>query len=162
MEDVFLGAANGTSCDFFRRIVMESADAVVAATLDQKVVLFNPAAEEMFGYSREEMLGKSLDTLMPHKYRSDHAAKVKSFHRKGSQARYMGDRKSHLTGLSKNGIELMLGATILTVETDRGPIMVAMLRDIGKRIEYQNELARLASADPLTGQLNRRAFLDLV
>ena len=160
MNDLFLDAKSSDTCDFFRRIVMESADAVVAVTLDQKVVLFSPAAEEMFGYSRDEMLGKSLDTLMPHKYRNDHAAKVKTFHRKGSHARYMGDRKSHLTGLSKSGRELMLGATILTVETSRGPIMVAMLRDISERIEHQNELARLANADPLTGQLNRRAFLE--
>ncbi|MBU4528030.1 sensor domain-containing diguanylate cyclase [Hoeflea sp.] len=160
MTDVFLDAEGESSCSFFRQIVMESADAVVAVTPDQRVVLFSPAAEKLFGYSRDEMIGKPLDKLLPQRYRSDHAAKVEEFHSKGTSARYMGDRKSHLSGLRKDGTELLLGATILTVTTERGPIMVAMVRDISERIMLQNELVRLASADPLTGQLNRRAFLE--
>lgn len=160
MKDMFLDAENSGSCNFFRQIVMESADAMVAVTLDQKVVLFSPAAEKLFGYTRAEMLGKPLDALIPYQSRSDHAAKVNEFHRNGSQARYMGDRKSHLTGLCKDGTEVMLGATILNVATDSGPIMVAMLRNITERILLQNELTRLASTDPLTGQLNRRVFLE--
>lgn len=160
MTSVFLDAESSDSCSFFRQIVMESADAVVAVNLDQDVVLFSPAAERLFGYSRDEMVGKPLDTLMPHRYRSDHAVKVDEFHSKGNSARYMGDRKSHLTGLRKDGTEVILGATILTVATGRGPVMVAMLRDISERITLQNELTRLASADPLTGQLNRRVFLE--
>ena len=160
MTDMFLGAESDSSCSFFRQIVMESADAVVAVTLDQKVVLFSPSAQKLFGYSRDEMIGKPLDTLMPQRYRGDHAEKLEEFHSKGSSARYMGERKSHLSGLHKDGTELLLGATILTVTTERGPIMVAMLRDISERITFQNELTRLASADPLTGQLNRRAFLE--
>lgn len=160
MADVFLDAESDGSCSFFRRIVMESADAVVAVTLDQKVVLFSSAAEKLFGYSGDEIIGKSLDMLMPQRYRSDHASKVREFHGKRSNARYMGDRKTHLSGLHKDGTELLLGATILTVNTERGPIMVAIVRDISERIMQQYELARLASSDPLTGQLNRRAFLE--
>lgn len=160
MTDMFPDAENIGSCSFFRQIVMESADAVVAVTLDQNVVLFSPAAEKLFGYSRDEIMGKPLNMLLPQRYRSDHAAKVTEFHHEGNRARYMGDRKSHLIGLRKDGTEPMLAATILTVTTERGPIMVAMLRDISHRITLQNELTRLASADPLTGQLNRRAFLE--
>lgn len=158
MNDDFLDVEGDSSCRFFRQIVMESADAVVAVTLDQKVVLFSPAAERLFGYSRDEMIGKPLDTLIPQRSRIAHAAKVGEFHSKGTGARYMGDRKAHLGGLRKDGTELILGATILTATTERGPIMVAMVRDISERIIQQNELARLASSDPLTGQLNRRAF----
>lgn len=160
MEDIPLDADCRDGGEFFRRIVMESADAVVAVDRDQKLVLFSPAAEKLFGYSRDEIIGKPLDTLLPHRYRSGHAAKVNEFHSKGSPARYMGDRKSHLVGLNADGTESMLGATIVTVPTDDGPIMVAMLRDIGERIKMQQELAHMASADPLTGQLNRRAFLE--
>ncbi|WP_269386467.1 sensor domain-containing diguanylate cyclase [Hoeflea alexandrii] len=159
-EDMPLDAGARESGEFFRRIVMESADAVVAVNRDQKLVLFSPAAEKLFGYSRDEIVGKPLDTLLPHRYRSGHAAKVNEFQSNGSPARYMGDRKSHLLGLHADGTEVMLGATILTVATDDGPIMVAMLRDISERIKLQQELAHMASADPLTGQLNRRAFLE--
>ena len=160
MSDTLLDHDGDGSGEFFRHIVMESADAVVAIDLMQRIVLFNPAAESVFGYRREDILGKPLETLLPHRFRKCHAGKVEEFHAQQSPARYMGDRKSHLVGLCADGTEVMLGSTILTVATPQGPVMVAMLRDISERIRLQTELARLASADPLTGQLNRRAFLE--
>ncbi|MEP3436467.1 MAG: sensor domain-containing diguanylate cyclase [Hoeflea sp.] len=160
MKDAFQDEKSGISGEFFRQIVMESADAVVAVDLDQKLVLFSPAAEKLFGYSSGDILGKPLDTLLPHRFRKGHASKVREFHTTNSPARYMGDRKSHLHGMRADGTEVKLGATILTVTTANGPVMVAMLRDISERIHLQDELTRLASADPLTGQLNRRAFLE--
>lgn len=159
LNDIFDG--DGSACgSFYRQIVMESADAIVAVNPDHKIVLFSPAAEAMFGYSSDEVVGQSLDILLPEKYRSGHASKVKNFRDRGTAARYMGDRKSHLIGQHRDGSEVIIGATILTAKTEAGPIMVSILRDIGKRIELQEELARLANGDPLTGQLNRRAFLE--
>ena len=153
MKDLFLDAEGGGSRDIFRLIVMESADAVVAINSDQKVVLFSAAAEKLFGYSSDEILGQPLGMLLPQRYRSGHAAKVNDFHRGGNRATYMGDRKSHLAGLRKDGAEVMLGATILTVTTARGPIMVAMLRDISERIKLQvdlftNNIRDLEGVDP--------------
>ncbi|MFZ2102160.1 MAG: sensor domain-containing diguanylate cyclase [Oricola sp.] len=149
----------GHSPDFFRRIVLESADAVLAIDADQRLVLFNPAAESLFGYARAEILGKRLEMLLPPRFREGHAGKVSGFHGKGEHARYMGDRKAHLVGMRADGTEVMLGATILTVENNGRPQMVAILRDISERVMFKNELERMASVDPMTGVLNRRAFL---
>jgi len=152
-------AEDARSPEFFRRIVMESADAVVAIDRNQDIVLFNRAAEEMFGQERETVLGRPLESLLPPRARHGHAGRVAAFRDKGEQARYMGDRNSHIVGLHADGSEIMLGATILTVECDEGPYMVAILRDMSERIRLQTELERLASVDPMTGLLNRRAFL---
>jgi diguanylate cyclase (GGDEF)-like protein/PAS domain S-box-containing protein len=152
-------AENGRSSEFFRRIVMESADAVIAVDAEQKLVLFNHAAEQMFGREREAFLGRPLDELLPPQFRKGHAGKVKAFRDRGERARYMGDRNSHIVGMRADGTEILLGATILTVECEQGPYMVAILRDISERIMFQNELERMASADSMTGVLNRRAFL---
>lgn len=152
-------AEDGRASEFFRRIVMESADAVIAIDGEQRLVLFTPAAEHMFGYAREAILGRPLDDLLPPKFRAGHAAKVKGFRDKGEQARYMGDRNSHIVGLRADGTEIMLGATILTVGSEGERLMVAILRDISERITFQTELERMASVDPMTGVLNRRAFL---
>ena len=152
-------AEDERSPEFFRRIVMESADAVIAIDSEQKLVLFSPAAERMFGYTREAILGRPLEDLLPPKFRDGHATKVTAFRDKGEQARYMGERNSHIVGLRADGTEVKLGATILTVGGERESYMVAILRDISERIMFQSELERMASVDPMTGVLNRRAFL---
>lgn len=154
-----LDAEDEHTCLFFKRIVSESADAVIAVDADQKVVFFNASAERLFGYSREEVLDKPLDTLLPLRFRAGHADKVRHFQSGDLHARYMGDRKSHIVGLRSDGTEVMLGAAVLKVENDGQTYMVAIARDISERVRLQEELTRMASADPLTGALNRRAFL---
>jgi diguanylate cyclase (GGDEF)-like protein/PAS domain S-box-containing protein len=148
------------STEFFRQIVMESADAVVAVDHNRKIVFFSPAAEALFGYRCDEVLGNPLEMLLPVRFRSAHPGQLEQFHRDHDPSRYMGDRKSHVLGLRKDGSEVFLGATITKFQSGAEPYMVAILRDISKRITLQEELERLASVDPLTGALNRRAFLD--
>lgn len=147
------------NCEFFEQVVMESADAIIAVDSRQNLIFFNPAAEQIFGYLREDVLGKSLEVLMPPRFRHGHAAKVNDFQKNRNEARYMGDRKSHIIGMRSDGTEVPLGASILKVMKDGQPCMVAIVRDISARVNLQQELTRMASIDPLTGALNRRAFL---
>jgi diguanylate cyclase (GGDEF)-like protein/PAS domain S-box-containing protein len=149
----------GRSADFFRQIVMASADAIVAVDGNRKLMFFSPAAEELFGYRSSEILGYELETLMPPRFRAHHPALVDGFLQAAEAARYMGNRTSHVLGLHKDGREIPLGITITKIgDGEQG--FVAIVRDLSERIRHEQELNRLANVDPMTGALNRRAFLD--
>ena len=71
--------------------IIESAmDAVITIDHEQRVTLFNHAAEQMFGYGSDEIIGKSLDTLVPECFRQIHTRHVGQFRDKGVTTRRMG------------------------------------------------------------------------
>ena len=162
MSDSFFRDGSKLSAAFFRQIVEDSADAVIAINTDERVVFFNSAAGQLFGYSKEQVLGQPLEILLPHRYRAGHSADVTGFLNSGAHAKYMGDRHSHIVGLRADGVEIKLGASIVLVNPGEERFMVAIVRDISERLELQERLALAASTDPLTGVFNRRAFLATV
>lgn len=62
-----------------RRILQDASDAIVAVDRARSLVLFNTAAEEMFGYLAEEVLGLALETLIPPRFAAQHPAHVSGF-----------------------------------------------------------------------------------
>ena len=73
----------------------------------------------------------------------------------------MGDRKSFIVGRHADGHEIKLGASIVRVHNGNGYVYAAILRDVSWRIELLDDLSEQARLDPLTGQLNRRSFLEI-
>src|ERR1043166_5064348 len=63
----------------FRSLAQTAKDGIICADMNGHITFFNTAAEEMFGYSSNEILGKSLQRLMPQKYRKKHADGLKRF-----------------------------------------------------------------------------------
>ncbi len=162
MSDLYFNDANHHSAAFFRQIVEDSADGIVAIDSDERLVYFNRAAEQLFGYPKEKVLGQPLEVLLPPRYRAGHGASIAGFLGGGARAKYMGSRHSHITGLRADGTEIRLGASIVAITPGEGLFMVAIVRDIGQRLELQERLVQAASTDPLTGALNRRAFLAIL
>ena len=162
MSDLYFNDQSNHSAAFFRQIVEDSADAIIAIDSNERVAFFNRAAEQLFGYPKEKVLGQPLEMLLPPQYRAGHGASVAGFLSGGARAKYMGDRHSHIIGLRADGTEVRLGASIVAITPGEGLFMVAIVRDISERLMLQDQLARAASTDPLTGMLNRRAFLATV
>lgn len=142
----------------FRAIVAEAADAVVGINTDQRIVIFNRASELMFKLSVEEAIGQPLTILIPEEFRKKHNKLVHGFRSTKQKSRYMGERGSHLMALRSDGSQFPAAVSILSLESETGPITVALLRDITERISFLEEQTRLASIDSLTNTLNRRAF----
>ncbi|QQP90418.1 diguanylate cyclase [Skermanella sp. TT6] len=134
-------------------------DAVVSVDAGQRIVLFNPAAERMFGYRSDEILGEPLSRLVPEQSRDRHSAHFADFLRNAVTAQVMADRPE-VSGRRRDGTGFPVEISLSRSEGPEGPIFTAMIRDITGRKRTEAELTLLATTDPLTGIANRRHLLD--
>ena len=74
-----LAHAAQESSNQLKAMVSSAMDAIVTIDSDRRVVVFNPAAQTMFGYSEEQIRGKPLDMLIPERFRSVHERNVAAF-----------------------------------------------------------------------------------
>lgn len=133
-------------------IVASAMDAIISIDSDQRIILFNAAAEEIFGWKAEEMAGQPLTRLIPTRFRPAHAAHVRAFERTGTSTRRMG-ALGEVSGLRANGEEFPIEASISQVEIAGNRIFTVILRDITerKRVEEQMRLADAALATAANG-----------
>ncbi|MDO8756123.1 MAG: PAS domain-containing sensor histidine kinase [Polaromonas sp.] len=125
--------------------VLDSAmDAIITVDEKQNIVLYNRAAEEIFGWPRQEVMHQSLQRLIPGRFRQEHAGHVERFGATGVTSRRMGTRNV-VYGLRANGEEFPLDASISHLDTPNGPLFTVILRDITGRLQAEVEHARLAA-----------------
>ena len=113
-------------------------EGIILVNKEQKIVATNSAADEMFGYAKEELLGKPLETIIPARYRGNHSQHVSSFIEK-SEKRSMG-RGRDLNGLRKNGKEFPVEAGLNPFELYGGTYVMALVTDITERKNYTRKL----------------------
>lgn len=125
--------------------VVESAmDAIITIAADQRIELYNAAAEAMFGWPEAEALGMPLETLIPQRLRDAHAAEVLAFAASGATTR-TGAKPGSLIGLRRNGEEFPIEASISRAEVSGRMLMTVILRDVTARKraeEHQSLLLR--------------------
>ena len=120
--------------------ILESAmDAVIAIDEAQNVVLFNQAAEAMFGCTRAEALGRSLERFLPERFRGVHRSHVHAFGSSGITTRRMG-HNTVLLALRANGTEFPIEASISKSGGTGGHLYTVILRDITLRIAGEDAL----------------------
>jgi PAS domain S-box-containing protein len=122
-------------------IVNSAMDAIITVDDDQKIVLFNPAAEQMFGHDSAEAVGCPLDRLMPKRFQSEHAEHIGSFGQTNVAARRMG-LLGTVWGTRSNGEEFPLEASISRIELSDKNYYTAILRDVTARKEAEDAVAR--------------------
>ncbi len=126
--------------------VLDSAmDAIITMDGQQRITLFNGAAEKIFGWPRDQVLGQSLDKLMPPRFRSGHAQFVDRFGRTGVTSRRMAGL-TVVHGLRADGQEFPLDASISQLDTPQGKLYTVILRDVTERVKAQEERTELAAA----------------
>lgn len=119
-------------------------DGIISVDDSQRIVLYNRAAERMFGWTPEEIRGKPLDLLLPERYRGGHAQQVRRFGATGTTSRRMGDN-TVLYALRKNGTEFPIDASISQLQTPEGKLYTVILRDVTERVRAREELAAFAA-----------------
>ncbi|MDP3825137.1 MAG: PAS domain-containing sensor histidine kinase [Polaromonas sp.] len=125
--------------------VLDSAmDAIITVDEQQKIILYNRAAEKIFGWPQQEVMHQSLQRLIPGRFRQGHAGHVERFGTMGVTSRRMGTRNV-VYGLRANGEEFPLDASISQLDTPGGKWFTVILRDITGRLLAEDEHARLAA-----------------
>jgi PAS domain S-box-containing protein len=125
--------------------VIESAkDAILTIDEEQRILLFNGAAEKMFGCEASEVLGHSLDRFIPERFRAAHARHIHRFGDTGVTTRGMG-AIGQLWGLRTDGTEFPIEASISQTEAGGRKLFTVILRDITERKQADEVRERLAA-----------------
>lgn len=121
----------------FRAILDTATDAVLSINENHRIILFNNAAQRIFGYSREEVLGADLNLLIPPKY-GDHQRHVRRFLER-RESEIVGKTIS-LTGLRKNGEEFPIDLSLSFLEMEDGVTFTAIIRDVTEHRQLERKL----------------------
>ncbi|WP_065202770.1 EAL domain-containing protein [Chromobacterium subtsugae] len=146
-------------------MIRSAMDGVISIDAGQRITLFNPAAERMFGYSVDAMLGQPLDRLLPPMLSELHRGKVEAFGRGMASSRRMGGQ-GKIQGMRAGGELFDLEASISRLEVAGERSYTVILRDVSERentlaelrrhlqqLESMNELARAILAAGMPEQV---------
>lgn len=123
-------------------IIHSAMDAIITIDDEQRIVIFNAAAEEIFQCSAQEALGKPLDRFIPLPLRSVHREHIRRFAETGETSRRMGAHRE-ISGLRGNGETFPLEASISQIERLGKRWLTVILRDISIRKQNEERLAYL-------------------
>jgi PAS domain S-box-containing protein len=128
------------------------ADAIVVCDREGKISFWNPGAERMFGYARAEIIGRSLDLIVPERLRQRHWEGYGRVMQTG-QTRYGDNDVLSVPALRKDGATISVEFTIYPMKQDGSMIGVtAVMRDVTKRFDEMRSLKRrLEEAAKATG-----------
>jgi len=115
----------------FRRIVETASLAILVVDREGRIGYANARAAEMFGYGREELLGQSVEILLPERFRTAHATHRTGYFA-GPRVRPMG-LGLDLAGQRKDGTEFPIEVGLSYIETEDGLIAMASMTDITER-----------------------------
>lgn len=121
-------------------IIQSSSEAIITLDEQQRIVMFNPAAEHVLRCSAMDAIGTSIDRFIPARYREGHHKHVERFGETGVTQRKMGRQQPVLVGLRADGEEFPIEASIAQVNDAQGRLYTVMLRDVTERVRAEDAL----------------------
>jgi PAS domain S-box-containing protein len=154
-SDRLLAEARNRSAELVQEAVLESEarlngiiesamDAIITVDEQRRIILFNPAAEQMFQCNATDALGHPLDQFIPERFRSAHSQHLHAFAEARVTRRQMGNLGA-ISGLRASGQEFPIEASISRVRVGKRTLLTAIVRDITERKAAEAE-ARSRSA----------------
>ena len=118
-----------------RSLLASAPQSVIAVSADEKIVFVNGSVENMFGYSADELVGQSLDILVPEASRKQHADDHRIYFAR-MQSRPIGIGLD-LKGRRKDATSFPVEISLSAIETAQGKLAIAFVSDITKRRELE-------------------------
>jgi PAS domain S-box-containing protein len=125
----------------FRTVVAASKDAMISIDEAGRIILFNPAAEEMFGYSSEEIIGQAPGCLMPSPHQEEHQRHVAGYFTEGLPNSAI-NRTVELPALRKDGTQFPVELSLSPGEVEGQRFVLACIRDITERKTAETHLRK--------------------
>ena len=146
--------------EMIRLAVEASPNGMIMTNHQGAIVMVNTTTETLFGYSREELIGQSIDILIPESHRAHHPELRKDY-LKHPSARAMGHGRD-LYGLHKNGKEFPVEVGLNPTQTPQGFMVLASVIDITERKYQEKQLkAALKEKDLLLSEIHHRVKNNL-
>jgi PAS domain S-box-containing protein len=127
-------------------LVQLGADGIMAVDEDQRILLFNEGAEEIFGYTAAEVLGRPLNVLIPARYHEQHTREHLPYFRRGHPAARRMAERAEVNGVRKGGHEFPAEVAIGRVAVRGRCIYTAVVRDATERRRHEAELRERGDA----------------
>jgi diguanylate cyclase (GGDEF)-like protein/PAS domain S-box-containing protein len=146
--------------DKFRTIAQTAVDAIILADVHGNTIFWNESAQRIFGYTEDEISGKSLTILMPEQYRDAHRKGLELIKATG-ESKYIG-KTMEMHALKKNGDVFPIELSVSMWKAGEEYYYSGILRDITKRKNLESELKTLAVTDTLTQVFNRTKYYEIM
>lgn len=140
-------------------IMNNASDAIVLFDSEGRIFFWNPAAERLFGYSKEESLDRNFfELLVPAEDESGWLHAIKGELAQEAVRSLPSGWTVEFKALCRDGSTVDIEVALSTFEVGSTRYNVGIARDISKRKQFEKELVKLSITDPLTGVYNRRHF----
>lgn len=146
--------------DRFRTIAQTAVDAIILADVHGNIIFWNESARLIFGYTQDEISGKSLTILMPEQYRDAHRKGLELIKATG-KSKYIG-KTTEMHALRKNGDIFHVELSVSMWKAGEEYYYSGIVRDITKRKNLESELKKLAVTDTLTQVFNRTKYYEIM
>jgi PAS domain S-box-containing protein len=123
----------------FAGILDIARDAIISVDQNQRITLFNQGAEQIFGYSSQEILGQPLNILLPERFAKTHDNQIQNYSHELGKARQMAER-GRIFGRRKDGTEFPAEASVSQMNFNGEVIFTTFLRDITAKQQAEKAL----------------------
>ena len=142
-----------------RAVIDGALDAILTINNAGELVEFNPAAERIFGYTKEEVLGRPLsEIIIPPQFRQFHDVGHRQYVLSGKNR--MLNQRVEMTAMRADGSEFPIELTLTAIRENGLSLVTGFIRDISEQKKARQEIESFAYYDALTGLPNRRLLAD--